>query len=82
MAAVMLTCRELVELVTDYAEGKMSFWEKLRFQMHLGMCRHCREYVRQVKITVSLAKSLPPPPPPPEVEAELLARFRSWRASR
>ncbi|MGC8916772.1 MAG: zf-HC2 domain-containing protein [Thermoanaerobaculum sp.] len=73
--------QDLVELVTDYAEGKMSFWEKLRFQMHLGMCRHCREYVRQVKITVSLAKSLPPPPPPPEVEAELLARFRSWRAS-
>jgi len=78
----MFVCREIVELVTDFAEGKMGFWDRLRFQLHLGMCRHCREYVRQVRLTVKLASLLPPPPPPPEVEVELLKRFRDWRSSR
>lgn len=81
MTSMMLVCRDIVALVTDYAEGRLCLWDRLRFQLHLGMCRHCREYVRQVKLTVTLAASLPPPPPPPEVEAELLARFRSWKRS-
>ena len=32
-----LTCKQLTEVVTDYLEGTLSFWDRLRFQMHLGM---------------------------------------------
>lgn len=79
---VMFRCRDITELVTDFAEGRMGWWDRLRFQIHLGMCRNCREYVRQVQLTVNLAAHLPLPPPPPEVEAELLTRFRNWKTSR
>ena len=74
----MLSCRQMTELVTAYAEGKLSFGDRMRFQMHLGMCRHCRRYVRQVKATVRALPDVPVEPPAPPVRDELLARFRSW----
>ncbi len=78
----MLTCREITELVTAYAEGSLSFMDRLRFQMHIGMCRNCRRYVRQVKATAAALGKLPPPEVPPELEQELLRRFESWKQSR
>lgn len=77
----MLMCRDVTELVTDFVEGRMGWWDRLRFQLHLGMCRHCREYLRQVRSTVRMTGSLPGEPPPPEVEAELLRRFRNWTST-
>lgn len=81
MATVMLACREVTELVTDYLEGRLGLWDRLRFQFHLGRCHPCREYLRQMKVTIRLSGELPDEPPPPEVEAELLERFRDWKSS-
>jgi anti-sigma factor RsiW len=78
----MLTCKEITDLVTEYAEGNLSFMDRIRFQMHIGMCRNCRRYVRQVKATAGALGLLPPPETPPELEAELLRRFESWKGSR
>lgn len=75
----MLTCRELTELVTDYVEGRLSFLDRLRFQMHLGMCRHCRAYLRQFKQIIQALGKLPPESIPPEVQQALLERFRDWK---
>ncbi len=78
----MLTCRDIAELVTDYTEGRLSRWDRLRFQLHLGLCRNCRRYVRQVRATTSALGKLPPPPVPPELEDELLERFEGWKRPR
>lgn len=75
----MLTCKQLTELVTDYLEGRQSFLDRLRFEMHLGMCRHCRAYLRQMKETIETLGSLPEESIPPEVSNQLLARFRDWK---
>jgi predicted anti-sigma-YlaC factor YlaD len=77
----MLVCRDITELVTDYVEGQMSLIDRLRFQLHLGMCRHCREYVSQMRRTLELTGSLPRQAPPPDVEAELVRRFRDWKSA-
>lgn len=71
----MLTCRQLTEVVTDYLEGRMSLWQRLRFQMHLGMCRHCRAYLEQMRATVRSLGHLPAEPIPSDVQAELAARL-------
>jgi predicted anti-sigma-YlaC factor YlaD len=76
----MLTCRQMTELVTDYLEKRMIWWDRVRFQMHLGMCRHCREYVRQMKETIRAAGRVGIEPPPSSVEEELLRRFRDWKS--
>lgn len=81
MPRAMLACREVTELVTDYVEGRMRFLDRVRFQLHLGMCHHCREYLRQLQKTRRLLGAVPPEPPPLEVEAELLRRFRAWKSA-
>lgn len=75
----MLTCRELTELVTDYLEGRLSLGQRLRFEMHIGMCSHCRAYLRQMKQTVQALGKLPEEAIPPEGLDQLLQRFRDWK---
>ncbi len=75
----MLTCRELTELVTEYLEGKLSIGQRLRFEMHIGLCRHCRAYLRQMKQTVQTLGKLPEESVPPEAINQLLQRFRDWK---
>jgi anti-sigma factor RsiW len=73
------TCREIAELITDYLEGSMTFTQRLRFQMHMGLCFACRNYLRQMKYTVATLHQLPSEPVPAEVKEELMKRFRTWK---
>jgi anti-sigma factor RsiW len=77
----MITCRDLSELVTDYVEGRMSWWTRARFEWHLGQCSMCRRYLAQVRATTQVAAvaGANPPPMPADVEAEMLQRFRAWK---
>lgn len=74
----MLTCSQIIDLVTEYLEGKLSLAQRLRFQMHLGMCRHCRRYLSQMKMTIRALGFLRPVPIP-GLPSELVGRFRSWK---
>lgn len=74
----MLTCQQLTELVTDYLENRLSFMNRVRFRVHLGMCRHCRAYLSQMKHTIRTLGKLPAKEIPADVRNELLARFRHW----
>jgi predicted anti-sigma-YlaC factor YlaD len=75
----MISCRELTELVTEYAEGRMAFLDRVRFQIHLGSCRGCRRFVRQMRATARALGRLPPPELPAGLRDELLRRFDGWR---
>lgn len=80
----MLTCQQITELVTDYVEGRMGFGDRLRFQLHLGMCKHCRAYLRQMRATVAALGELPAADAamPDEVRDELSRRFADWQRDR
>lgn len=73
----MLTCQQLSELITDYVEGRMPFWQRVQLQMHLGMCRHCRAYLHQMKTTQKTLGKLPQESIPEDMRNELLHRFRN-----
>jgi anti-sigma factor RsiW len=77
--AGIFTCRETAELITDYLEGSLTFTQRLRFQMHMGLCFACRNYLRQMKYTVATLRQLPSEPVPAHVKEELLKRFRTWK---
>ncbi len=72
----MLTCQQLTELVTEYAEGRMSFWRRLEVQLHLGMCSNCRAYLRQMQMTARALGKLPQQRMPDDLRAEMLERLR------
>lgn len=74
-----LTCRELVELVTDYFEGAMSKEERLRFESHLVLCDGCAVYVEQLRETIKLTGSLREDEIPEGARDALIEAFRDWR---
>jgi anti-sigma factor RsiW len=75
----LLSCQELVELVTDYLEGAMSAADRSRFDAHLSGCPYCTTYLEQMRQTIRLIGRLPDESLAPEAMTELLARFRGWR---
>ncbi len=75
----MFNCLQITQLVTDYTEGRLSFRQRLRFQLHIGMCRNCRRYLRQMRATANALRSLPLESMPDDVKRELLERFKTWK---
>jgi hypothetical protein len=74
-----LTCRELVELVTDYLEDVLERDERTRFEEHLVFCPGCLYYLDHMRATIELAGELTEQSVPPEAEQALLEAFRDWR---
>ena len=74
-----LTCKEFVEMVTDYLDGTMTIGKRIRFHWHLGMCLGCRIYIRQMKQTIRAMGQLPQEPAPPSIREELVRRFRNLK---
>ncbi|HEX2045412.1 MAG TPA: zf-HC2 domain-containing protein [Gaiellaceae bacterium] len=79
MATDELTCRELVEIVTDYVEGALPLPERARFEAHLRECPGCTTYVEQMRETVRLTGGLREEHLPPDARDTLLAAFREWK---
>jgi anti-sigma factor RsiW len=50
-----ISCREVVELVTDYLEGMLSPEDTERMERHLEVCGPCVEYVEEIRLTAHLA---------------------------
>jgi len=75
----MLSCKELTELATDYLEKDLPWRERLRVQVHLSMCRHCRRYLDQMRKVIALLRRLPIEPVPPNLLEKLLPQYREMR---
>jgi anti-sigma factor RsiW len=75
----MLTCQEMVELVTDYLEGRLDDRARARFEAHVAECEACTLYIEQMRQTIVTLGRIPPETVSPEAEEELLAAFRNWR---
>jgi Putative zinc-finger len=57
-----MTCREVVELATEYFEASLPSPESERFLEHVARCEGCQAYLRQLRITVEIARTLADPP--------------------
>jgi anti-sigma factor RsiW len=79
MIADELTCRELVELVTEYLEGTLPSPDRARFEAHLDRCSHCRRYLDQMRLTIRAMGSLSEETIDPAARESLLEAFRHWR---
>lgn len=54
----MLTCRDLVELVTDELEHALPEALHRAFLEHLGECTDCLRYVAQIQMTMRALRAL------------------------
>ena len=73
-----MPCRELVEVVTDYLEDRLSPLDRARFEAHLVACDACRTYLEQFRETVRTLGRLPEESLSPEARNALVAAFRGW----
>jgi len=76
--SLMLTCQEVALLVSDYLDDRMTGWERIKFRIHVAMCKDCREWLRQLEITTDLLGHAPDVDVPPELSDNLLAAFKDW----
>jgi hypothetical protein len=60
---VTLTCRQLVELVSDYLGHVLPPDDRVRFEQHLLVCPPCTLHLGQVRATIALAAELRDLPP-------------------
>lgn len=74
-----MTCKELVELVTEYLEGTLPPDERERFEAHLATCQGCTNYLAQMRQTINLVGKLTEDSISPEASSELLRIFRNWK---
>jgi anti-sigma factor RsiW len=71
-----LTCKEIVELVTDYLEGKLPRAERRAFDAHLALCDGCTQYLEQMRETIRLTGTLTEESLEPDLREKLLDAFR------
>ncbi len=78
-APEQMTCREFVQLVTEYFEGAISVEDRTRFEQHLVFCDWCVDYLQQMRDTLRVTGRLTEEDVPPEGRSELLRAFRNWK---
>ena len=74
-----ISCQEVVEVITDYLEGKLSPDDVAIFDAHLTLCDGCRFYLDQMRITVAAVGRVDDEEVPAELHDTVLAAFRNRR---
>jgi predicted anti-sigma-YlaC factor YlaD len=76
-----MACRELVELVTDYLEGRLDPGQRVRVEEHLRSCDGCQNYIEQMRQTLAALGRIPEESISLQARDELLHAFRDWHAA-
>ena len=75
-----ITCRQLVELVTEYFEGALQPSTMSKVEEHLVMCDWCVTYVEQMRATIESLRELGEGSP--KLPDSVLAAVRARRTGR
>ncbi|MHA6494703.1 anti-sigma factor family protein [Pseudomonas borbori] len=55
----MLNCKELVARSSDFLDGQLGLRQRLGVHAHLAMCRNCRRFIRQMRLSQAVLRQLP-----------------------
>ena len=75
-----LVCREAVALIAAYVDGSLGGRDRARLERHLSGCRHCSEYLEQVRATMQLLGRVEADDLGDDAVDELVDLYRRWRA--
>lgn len=53
---MMINCREFEEFLIDYFEDSLPKRQRLVFDIHMKICRECREYLVAFKRSIDVSK--------------------------
>jgi Putative zinc-finger len=72
------TCKEIVDLASEYVEGAMTPSQMTQFELHLNFCEGCVAFVDQIRATATMAGRLSEEDISEETKVKLLDAFRTW----
>jgi anti-sigma factor RsiW len=75
----VFSCREIVELVTDYLDGELDTATATAFEAHLDMCPGCDRFVDQIRETITTLGEVSSDNLSTDTQAGLLDAFRTFR---
>lgn len=78
MAVREITCKQLVELVTEYLEDRLPVEERLLFEEHLAFCTWCVTYLDQMRQTIRVAGTLREDDLDPRARDAMLKVFKEF----
>lgn len=67
----MISCKEIAHKAHDLIDGDLTFFERLEIRFHLFICKYCRRYVNQLRLTVSTLRDTKVLETPEPSEAEI-----------
>jgi hypothetical protein len=74
-----LSCREVVELVTDYLENTLLPEMRKQLEEHVADCPGCESYIQQIQLTISMLRQIAQAPVSATRKRELLQLFQDWK---
>ena len=72
---LMITCAVFEGFILDYLEGDLPERQRRVFELHLKLCRECRDYLAAYRQATALGKAVfaePAAPLPDEVPEDLV----------
>jgi anti-sigma factor RsiW len=79
MTDISFTCRDVVDLVTEYMDGGLPADQRLAFERHVAICPPCRGYFAQLRKISRTAGGLREDELPEALRSSLITAFRGWR---
>jgi anti-sigma factor RsiW len=77
-----MTCREVVQLLTDYLEGALTANDRARVEEHLAGCDACTAFLAQLRTACRVVARLAAVEVPAPLRADLLRAFRDYPNSK
>jgi hypothetical protein len=71
----MINCEQVTKAAGDFLERKLHWQRRLEVLVHIAMCRGCRTYIEQFRLTLLGLRALPQPAPTPP-STDLMEEFR------
>ena len=71
----MINCRQFEDFILAYLEGELTDKQRFVFELHLKVCRECRDYLAAYRRTVEVSRrafDVPDAPVPEEVPEDLV----------
>lgn len=82
MSETALSCRDIVDLVTEYLEGSLGSADRLAFERHVAICPPCRGHLTQMRKVTQAAGALREEDLPENVRRDLSRVFADWKRER
>jgi hypothetical protein len=71
-----LTCKDITRLVSESMDRNLSLTQRIKIRIHLGMCRYCARFEKQVRFLRTVCQTHEKVPSEAALSAKARERIR------